>query len=85
MYSDVKNNHITVASQSEAQTVFDHTNTGITGSNPTGSIDICLHVCVSYFVPCDDPILRQESPAKSPRIHNFTINSKSGLVRGLNP
>jgi hypothetical protein len=30
----------------EARTVFDRSNTGIMGSNPTGGMDVCLRVTV---------------------------------------
>jgi hypothetical protein len=44
---------ITVAVQSKAWNVFTHSNTGIVGSNPTWSMDVCVYlfcVCVQSFV-----------------------------------
>jgi hypothetical protein len=42
-----------VAARSEARTVFDRSNTGITGSNPARGMDVCTHfsvLCCAVYV-----------------------------------
>jgi hypothetical protein len=66
-----RNSPVTVAQQSKACIVFDRSEAGIMGSNPTQGMDVwCLCVCVRFSVflyrwrPCDELITRPRGPTE---------------------
>jgi len=54
---------VSIAEQSEASTVFGHSNVEIAGSNPAWGMDVCLR----FYVLCC-PVCRQK-PCVGPIIH----------------
>jgi hypothetical protein len=67
---------VPMAARSKARTLFDRSNTGITGSNPARGMDVCLRFPVLSFPVKVQALRRADPPSKesyqmSKQIHKF--------------
>jgi hypothetical protein len=66
---------ITVAARSKAWTVFDHSNAGIVGSNPTQGMDVCMRLfCICVFLCVDSGFATGWSPVQGVLQSVYRIN-----------
>jgi hypothetical protein len=70
---------VSMAERSEAGTVYDHSNIGITGSNPASGMDVCPHVSV-LCCPVLVEAFHQADPLSKESYQNVSIcRSRSSL------